>query len=245
MISVAKQPWKTERRVDISKARLFLLFLVLVCAGSVNGQNEEANGAFEFWSRMDIRWVTKKSIQHDFEFQYRNQQRVASLQERFQLYTFRWYILKQWDKFYMQSSPVTFFERQTAEGLLVNEFRMTQNVGWFLLEDKFQIRTGVEGRFFWTDENHFEELRLRTRLLYVMPIAAQWKLQMADEIFFHERTSGVEVPFFDQNRISIGLNYKISQHWSVDFGYQFHIRSFKEGDTDNFNVFYFYTMYQL
>ncbi len=194
---------------------------------------------------MDIRWITKKSIQHDFEFQYRNQQRVASLQERFQLYTFRWYIQKRWNNFYAQSSPVTFFERLTNEGTLINEYRLTQNVGWFLLEDKFQIRTGIEGRFFWSEGGHFEEVRWRSRVLYVIPLNAQVRIQISDEVFFRERTSGTEVPFFDQNRATFGVSYKLTKNWTVDSGYQFQVRTFAQDQTGNFNVFYFYLTYQL
>jgi hypothetical protein len=245
MTSVRKLPWKTERRVVISKSRILIFLLALAGVGEVNGQTEDTNGAFEFWSRMDIRWVTKKSIQHDFEFQYRNQQRVASLQERFQLYTFRWYIQKRWDDFYLQSSPVTFFERRTNEGTVISEYRLTQNVGWFLMKDKFQIRSGLEARFFWSEGSHFEEIRWRSRLLYSMPVSDKLKVQLSDEIFFHERTSGIETPFFDQNRTSLGINYKFTTHWSVDSGYQFQVRSFTQDHTDNFNVFYFYLTYQI
>jgi len=219
--------------------------LALAGVVEVNGQAEDTNGAFEFWSRMDIRLVTKKSIQHDFEFQYRNQQRVASLQERFRLYTFRWYIQKRWNEFYLQSSPVTFFERKTNEGAVVSEYRLTQYVGWFLMEDKLQLRSGLEGRFFWSEGNHFEEIRWRSRFQYFVPVSDKLKVQLSNEIFFHERTSGTEVPFFDQNRTALGINYKLSAHWSVDSGYQFQVRSFTQHHTDNFNVFYFYITYQI
>jgi hypothetical protein len=245
MTSVQRLPWKTEKRVDIFKIRVFSFLLALASAAEVNGQTEDTNGAFEFWSRMDIRWITKKSIQHDFEFQYRNQQRVASLQERFQLYTFRWYILKRWDRFYIQSSPVTFFERLTNEGYLVNEYRVTQNAGLFLLEDKLQLRTGLEGRFFWSEGNEIQEIRWRTRLLYSILIDDKLRVQLSDELFFHERVSGMEAPFFDQNRTSLGVNYKLSKNWTIDSGYQFQVRSFAQDHIDNFNVFYFYLTYQI
>lgn len=221
------------------------MLLALAGVSEVKGQTEDPNGAFEFWSRMNIRWVTRKSIQHDFEFQYRNQQRVASLQERFQLFTFRWYIQKRWDNFFLQSSPVTFFERRTNEGIVIREYRLTQNVGWFFMENKLQLRSGIEGRFFWSQGNHFDEVRWRSRLQYSIPVSAKLNVQLSDEIFFHERTSGVETPFFDQNRTSIGVNYKFTTHWSVDSGYQFQVRSFTQDHTDNFNVFYLYLTYQL
>jgi hypothetical protein len=213
-------------------------------AGKTHAQVEDANGAVEFWSRMNLRWTTQKSIQHDFEFQYRNQQRVSSLPERFQLYTFRWYIQKRWKSFYIQSSPVTFFERLTSEGDLVNEYRLTQHVGWFLNE-QVQLRSGVEGRFFWSEGTHFEEVRWRSRLQYLIPIRSQLKIQFSDEVFFHERLSGNEVPFFDQNRVSAGMNYQLTKKWSVESGYQFHVRTFTQGQVDRFHVFYTYVTYQL
>lgn len=223
--------------------RILLLVTLLVCAIDANAQEDDDSG-FEFWSRINIRWVTK-AVQHDFEFQYRNQQRVAALPERFQMYTFRWYILKRWDEFYMQSSPVTFFERVTKDGILVNEYRLTQNIGWFLFQDKFQIRTGVEGRFFWSEGEHTEEIRSRSRLQYSIPVNEKIRIVAGNEIFFRKRLSGDDVPVFDQNRASLGINYKLTGKIMIDTGYQFHNRSFVEHETDNFNVAYFYMTYQI
>lgn len=242
MINVLKRRWKTERRVATFRKNLWLVIL-LASLVEANGQEDDDSG-FEFWSRIDIRWITK-SVQHDFEFQYRNQQRVAALPERFQLYTFRWYILKRWDKFYVQSSPVTFFERLTNDGVLVNEYRLTQNIGWFLFEDKFQIRAGVEGRFFWSEGEHAEEVRSRSRLQYSIPVSKKLKVVVGDEIFFRKRLSGDDLPVFDQNRASLGINYKLTDKVMIDTGYQFHNRSFVEHETDNFNVAYFYMTYQI
>jgi hypothetical protein len=118
-------------------------------------------------------------------------------------------------------------------------------MGWYLMEDKLQVRTGLEGRFFWSEGSHFEEIRWRSRLLYSIPVNERIRIQLSDEVFFHERTSGTNVPFFDQNRTSAGISYAFSEHWSIDSGYQFQVRSFAQGDTDNFNVFFFYLLYQI
>lgn len=225
--------------------RTLLVLCFLWCINPVYGQDVDRNGAFELWTRMNIRMVTSKNIQYDFEFQYRDQQRVASLQERFRLFTFRFYIQKRWNNFFLQSSPLTFFERQTVNYAWVNEFRLTQHAGLFFCRDNIQLRTGIEGRFFWNTNTAFEELRWRTRLQVLIPISERIKIQLSDEVFLHERTSGDAVPLFDQNRLAAGVNWILSGKWSIDSGYQYQVRSFEESRTDNFYVFYLYVNYKI
>jgi hypothetical protein len=57
---------------------------------------------------------------------------------------------------------------------------------------------------------------------YALPMAPEWALVAADEIFVHLNTVGSRGPEagFDQNRFFVGINRTFSKYFNMDVGYQ-------------------------
>lgn len=68
-----------------------------------------------------------------------------------------------------------------------------------------------------------EEIGLRVRSFsrFLVPVYANLSIAMNEELFWHVNDAGTGPQAgFDQNRLFLGVNYKINKTLSVDFGYQ-------------------------
>ncbi len=191
----------------------------------------------ELWSRFTVSFRQSAKTRHDVELQYRRQRAAILLSSRYELYTFRWYIHFARPGFFVQLSPVTFFYRKSYDAQAVGEFRCIQFIGKNFHKNKYQIRTGLEQRFFRGSDVHFEELRWRTRFLFSAPIINNMNLIISDEIFLHERLSGSKVKLFDQNRLNLSTTVKF-KNLLFEPGYSFQTRLLQPNRPNNFNVVY-------
>jgi Protein of unknown function (DUF2490) len=104
------------------------------------------------------------------------------------------------------------------------ESRIYQQVLYARKFETFKItsRTRLEER--WIEHVDGTAVRFRTALrgMYPLPMAPEWALVAADEIFIHLNTVGTRGPAagFDQNRFFVGINRTFSSYVNVDFGYQ-------------------------
>ncbi|MBX2944908.1 MAG: hypothetical protein KF725_03655 [Cyclobacteriaceae bacterium] len=220
--------------------RLLLIGWILTCIGS--GAHAQEYG-HEVWSRFTFGVMHSNTFKQDFEVQYRDQQSNAFVESRFKLYTFRWYLVFSKHNTFIQLSPFTFFYRDPEDGEEVKEFRFAQFVGRNFFSKRFQIRTGLEERFFTVSDQQFEELRWRTRLGFMMEVFANIHMNISNEFFVRDRLTGVEVNWFDQNRINVSFPWKIAA-WTLEPGYSFQTRQISKSDIDNFNVVYLNINYQ-
>lgn len=244
MISAPKQPWRIVKRADTFDGMMRAAWIIGLCwtTGPVLAQHDMQNEAQEFWSRLTISYQYSSAWRHDAEFQFRDQQVNKQVDDRFNLYTFRYYANYRKDRFFLQLSPFTYFFRTTGE-TTVKEFRLVQLVGWHFLQEKLQLRTGLEQRFFNAEGSRFEELRFRTRLLFRWPIFPMADLNLSDEIFLHDRLSGDEVDVLDQNRVNVSVTVRPFPQWSIEPGYSFQTRQLPDG-RNNFHVLYINLMLQ-
>lgn len=104
------------------------------------------------------------------------------------------------------------------------ESRIYQQVLYARKFESFKIisRTRLEER--WIEHVDGTAVRFRTALrgMYPLPIAPEWALVAADEIFIHLNTVGSRGPAagFDQNRAFVGINRTFSKYFNMDVGYQ-------------------------
>jgi hypothetical protein len=104
------------------------------------------------------------------------------------------------------------------------ESRIYQQVLYTRKFDSFKItsRTRLEER--WIEHVDGTAVRFRTALrgMYPLPMAPEWALIAADEIFIHLNTVGARGPAagFDQNRVFVGINRTFSKYVNMDIGYQ-------------------------
>lgn len=205
----------------------------------VNAQNY--NGT-EWWTRFTWKVNFPKKLKQDFEIQYRNQQANALVQERFRMYTFRWYIFFERKNFFIQLSPFTYFFRE-ADETAVRETRFAQYAGYHWLKSKITFRSGLEQRFFRSEAGHQEELRWRTRLSTSWPINKSITCNVSNEFFIRDRWSGPEVKWFDQNRTNISGSFAFHS-FTVEPGFSYQTRQITDTNIDNFNVFFLNVSYQ-
>ena len=105
-----------------------------------------------------------------------------------------------------------------------DESRIYQQVLYTRKFESFKIvsRTRLEER--WIEHVDGTAVRFRTMLRgqYPLPMAPEWALVAADEIFIHLNTVGSRGPEagFDQNRFFIGVNRTFSKYFNMDIGYQ-------------------------
>ncbi|MCS6973344.1 MAG: DUF2490 domain-containing protein [Cyclobacteriaceae bacterium] len=217
---------------------LSMLLILVLPAGA-----QSSDDAVEAWFRFNTRIRKPKNFHHDIEVQYRNFLQLPVDLRNFHLYTLRWYLVKRWNNFFLQGSPVTFFIRKEGADTWLNEFRMMQMAGWYFHNDRFQIRAGLEERYFWNKDRHFEELRWRTRFLVSLPVNNSIRWQVSDELFLHERLSGSEVTLLDQNRIVTGLVINLSDKFVVDAGYQYQVRYFNIANKNGGDHYVFHVVY--
>ena len=87
---------------------------------------------------------------------------------------------------------------------------------------KITSRTRLEER--WIEYVDGTAVRFRTALrgMYPLPMAPEWALVAADEIFINVNTVGTRGPAagFDQNRVFAGINRTFSPQFNMDIGYQ-------------------------
>jgi Protein of unknown function (DUF2490) len=104
------------------------------------------------------------------------------------------------------------------------ESRIYQQILYSRKFDSFKItsRTRLEER--WIEHVDGTAVRFRTALrgMYPLPMAPEWALVVADEIFVSVNTVGTRGPAagFDQNRVFAGINRTFSPHFNMDIGYQ-------------------------
>lgn len=107
-----------------------------------------------------------------------------------------------------------FFE----ESRIYQQVLYTRKFGSF----KIVSRTRLEER--WIEHVDGTAVRFRTMLrgTYPLPMAPEWALVAADEIFVHLNTVGTRGPAagFDQNRFFVGINRTFSKYVNMDVGYQ-------------------------
>lgn len=105
-----------------------------------------------------------------------------------------------------------------------DESRIYQQVLYTRKFESFKIvsRTRLEER--WIEHVDGTAVRFRTMLRgqYALPMAPEWALVAADEIFVHLNTVGSRGPEagFDQNRFFVGINRTFSKYFNMDVGYQ-------------------------
>jgi hypothetical protein len=105
-----------------------------------------------------------------------------------------------------------------------DESRIYQQVLYTRKFESFKIvsRTRLEER--WIEHVDGTAVRFRTMLRgqYPLPMAPEWALVAADEIFIHLNTVGSRGPEagFDQNRVFVGINRTFSKYFNMDIGYQ-------------------------
>lgn len=216
------------------------IIICLLCILCTALQAKAQHGALpEWWSRFTVSFQHSAKLRHDVELQYRRQRASMLFSSRFELYTFRWYIHLTRPGFFVQLSPFTFFYRKPLEAQAIGEFRCMQLFGKNFYKNKFQIRTGLEQRFFRSADGHFEELRWRTRLLFSAPLTSNISLNISDEIFLHERLSGSGVKLFDQNRLNLSTIVKF-KNILFEPGYSLQTRLVQPNRPDHFNVVYCY-----
>jgi Protein of unknown function (DUF2490) len=104
------------------------------------------------------------------------------------------------------------------------ESRIYQQILYSRKFDSFKIvsRTRLEER--WIEHVDGTAVRFRTMLRgqYPLPMAPEWALVAADEIFINLNTVGTRGPAagFDQNRVFVGVNRTFSKYFNMDVGYQ-------------------------
>ena len=104
------------------------------------------------------------------------------------------------------------------------ESRIYQQILYTRKFDSFKIvnRTRLEER--WIEHVDGTAVRFRTMLRgqYPLPMAPEWALVAADEIFVNVNTVGARGPAagFDQNRAFVGINRTFSKYFNMDVGYQ-------------------------
>lgn len=197
----------------------------------------------EWWGRFTVSFQQSAKLRHDVELQYRRQLTSRFSPGRFDLYTLRWYIHFTRPGFFVQLSPFTFFYRKPFGAQAVGEFRCMQLIGKDFYKNRFQIRTGLEQRFFRSADGHFEELRWRTRLLFSAPLTSNISMNISDEIFLHERLSGSGIKLFDQNRLNLSATVKF-KNIVLEPGYSLQTRLVQPNRPDHFNVVYCYVTLQ-
>jgi hypothetical protein len=104
------------------------------------------------------------------------------------------------------------------------ESRIYQQILYSRKFESFKIvsRTRMEER--WIEHVDGTAVRFRTALrgMYPLPMAPEWALVAADEIFVNINTVGARGPQagFDQNRFFVGINRTFSKYVNMDIGYQ-------------------------
>lgn len=119
----------------------------------------------------------------------------------------------------------TYNQRHTPpQSPFFEESRIYQQILYSRKFESFKIvsRTRLEER--WIEHVDGTAVRFRTMLRgqYPLPMAPEWALAAADEIFIHLNTVGSRGPEagFDQNRFFIGVNRTFSKYFNMDVGYQ-------------------------
>jgi hypothetical protein len=119
----------------------------------------------------------------------------------------------------------TYNQRHTPpQSPFFEESRIYQQILYSRKFDSFKItsRTRLEER--WIEHVDGTAVRFRTMLRgqYPLPMAPEWALVAADEIFVHLNTVGARGPQagFDQNRVFVGVNRTFSKYFNMDVGYQ-------------------------
>ncbi len=119
----------------------------------------------------------------------------------------------------------TYNQRHTPpQSPFFEESRIYQQILYSRKFDSFKItsRTRLEER--WIEHADGTAVRFRAMLRgqYPLPMAPEWAVVAADEIFIHLNTVGVRGPQagFDQNRFFLGVNRTFSKYFNMDVGYQ-------------------------
>lgn len=103
---------------------------------------------------------------------------------------------------------------------------------------KFQNRFRFEERFLQSIEGISLRGRYRFRVSHPLDKEKKWHLVGFDEIFFNCNSHhGGPQAGLDQNRIYIGLNRKINEHFNIDAGYQLQHQHREGKNNDNLNHF--------
>lgn len=103
---------------------------------------------------------------------------------------------------------------------------------------KIENRVRFEERFLQDIEGLSLRSRYRLKGSYPLDKKGNWSAVLFDEIFFNcnSHNSGPQAGL-DQNRIYLGLNRKINEHFNIDGGYQLQHSHKKGADNDILNHF--------
>jgi hypothetical protein len=212
--------------------------LLTVCLLYISGVTV-AQKRVEAWSRVSVTsldWVPKSVIQ--LELQYRDQYLT-----RFQDMDQKTYSIRPWFRreigekgVYIQSSPIAYFFRATASNQKessLNEWRVTQHIGYQLKNFPLEFRTGVEYRSF-SGEINLNELRYRGRIQSVLRKRGQMQPKFSMEYFYRQ---GNEERMFDQFRALAGIG-RSSEKLDFELGYQYHSRQNVLRQLSHSNIIY-------
>jgi hypothetical protein len=215
--------------VDIFKFSILFLFLYVVFFKHTIAQSPE------LWTRLSLNKedLLKKS-DWDFEILFREQYLTRYTENDQHLFAFRiWVqnkIIKN-SKFSYQVSPFAYFHRiieVKSQRSFINEYRATALILRDFLDNKLNIRTGLEYRVFENDDV-FSEVRNRTRVQYIQGINKKIKLILFLESF-HRYAFNEKKILFDQLRLGLSPRISICKIL-LEPGYQAHYRNSKSGKT--------------
>lgn len=195
----------------------FWIFSLILFSGGINKAAFAASNDFQIWSPVYLTYSFTDNIQGWYEVQPRFGENASQVNQLLLRTALGYRVTKHWSLWQGYAWTPSFDPGFVSENRIYQQVVYAQS---YPLVDVMS-RTRLEQR--WIQHVPGTAMRFRTLLRGRFPLdeARVWGLVTQNEIFFNlnSPTNGPGGGF-DQNRFFVGLNKKISEHLSVDGGYQ-------------------------